>query len=85
MAYDAATALEAVKKKYPDTRFVTMTELPTKFIFEYAASTDELVFGIAMDTFYSVDKTSGEIENYTPYEEDDPNTFFDAASISIKE
>lgn len=85
MAYDVSTALEAVKNKHPEKHFISITELPTKFIFEYEASSDEILFGVAMDTFYSIDKNTGEIENYSPCEEKDPNIFFDATSISIKE
>lgn len=85
MPYDFKSALEAVKSAHPETQFISMTELPTKFIFEYAAPEEEMVFGIAMDTFYSVNKSSGEVENYTPYEEDDPSIFFDAPKITINE
>lgn len=85
MAYDSTAALEAVKTKHPEAKIVSMTEMPSKFIFEYAAPEDEMLFGIAMDTFYSVDKNSGEVYNYTPYEEENPDSFFDAPQITINE
>lgn len=83
MAYNAETALEAVKTGHPEKQIITMTELPTKFIFEYEAAEDEMFFDVALDTFYSVDKNSGEVENYTPAEEKDPMIFFKAPHVSI--
>lgn len=85
MAYDSQTALKAVKTAHPEKQIISMIELPTKFIFEYEATEDEMFFGVALDTYYSVDKSSGEVENYTPAEESDSNTFFNAPHVSIGE
>lgn len=78
-----AVAKRSLEKEHPDLTIWNVREFPDCYIF--TATENGKDPRLDMDPFYKVSKDDGDVTNYTPMMEDDPETFFNADVKVYKE
>lgn len=83
MSIDKDQAISIFETQFPGSKILMVSDLPDKYVFACSGYEGDEILGTNISRFYSVDKRSGELLSYSPFEEEDPSTYFDAPTIDL--